>query len=162
VSALKTREGWGSLLVFIAACLFVGALGAISTASSVDTWYPGLNKPTWNPPDSVFGPVWTTLYVMMGVSVWLVWRRRQISETRVAMMLFAAQLVLNAIWSLLFFGLQRPGYAAIEIVLLWLAIVATIVVFARVSKPAAWLLVPYLAWVSFATFLNFTIWRLNT
>jgi tryptophan-rich sensory protein len=154
-------EGF-ALIVFIAACLLIGVLGAVSTASSVDTWYTGLNKPSWNPPDWIFGPVWTTLYVMMGVSVWLVWRRRHEVETRAAMMLFGLQMILNAAWSVLFFGMQRPGWAAAEIVVLWLAIVATTAEFGRISKPAAWLLVPYLAWVSFAGFLNFTIWRLNS
>ena len=160
-STPRRTEGL-ALVVFIAACLLIGALGAVSTASSVDTWYAGLNKPSWNPPGSIFGPVWTTLYLMMGVSVWLVWRRRHEVETRAAMMLFGLQMILNAAWSALFFGMQRPGWAAAEIVVLWLAIVATIAVFARISKPAAWLLVPYLAWVSFASFLNFTIWRLNS
>ena len=159
--AVSPRAGWGSLIVFVAACLLIGSLGATSTASSVDSWYPGLTKPSWNPPNSIFAPVWTALFIMMGVSVWLVWRRRHGIETRPAMMLFGAQLVLNALWSALFFGMQRPGWAAIEIVLLWLVIAATIAVFARISKPAAWLLAPYLAWVSFATALNFAIWRLN-
>jgi len=159
--AVSPRAGWGSLIVFVAACLLVGSLGAISTASSVDTWYPGVTKPSWNPPNSVFGPVWTTLFIMMGVSVWLVWRRRHESETRVAMIFFGGQLMLNALWSALFFGAQRPGWAAVEIVVLWLAIAGTIAIFARISKPAAWLLVPYLVWVSFATALNFAIWRLN-
>jgi tryptophan-rich sensory protein len=155
------RADWISLVVFVAACLLIGVAGGIATGSSVTTWYVGLSKPSWNPPDWVFGPVWTVLYVMMGVSVWLVWRRRHEAETRVGMVLFGLQLILNAAWSAIFFGMQQPGWAAAEVVALWLSIMATIVAFARISKPAAWLLVPYLAWVSFASVLNFTIWRMN-
>jgi tryptophan-rich sensory protein len=153
------RGGWPALAVFVAGCLAVGAVGGIVTASSVDTWYPGLNKPSWNPPDSVFGPVWTLLYVMIAVSAWIVWRRRGSVDIRAAMLLFALQLALNTGWSMIFFGLRQPGYAFLEIVLLWLSIAATIAAFARISKAAAWLLIPYLAWVSFATALNFAIWR---
>ena len=157
----RPRGGWVALAVLVASCLAIGAVGGIVTASSVDTWYPGLNKPAWNPPDSVFGPVWTLLYLMMAVAAWLVWRRRGAADVRAAMTLFAVQLGLNAAWSVLFFGLRRPGLAAVEIVLLWLAIVATMALFARVSRPAGWLLVPYLGWVSFAAALNIAIWRLN-
>jgi len=157
---ISARE-WGALAVFVTGCLVVGMLGGFVTSTSVDSWYPDLNKPSWNPPAWVFGPVWTLLYIMMGVSVWLVWRRREFHDTRPAMVLFAVQLLLNTAWSTIFFGLREPGYAVIDIVLLWLAIVATTGAFGRISKSAAWLLVPYLAWVSFAALLNFTIWRLN-
>ena len=151
------------LLVIVAICLAAGAIGGIATASSVTGWYTTLQKPSWNPPNAVFGPVWTTLYLMMAVAAWLVWRRRPTAGAAVrnALIWFAAQLVLNSVWSLLFFGLHRPGVAAIEIVVLWVAIVATIRAFARLSRPAAWLLVPYVTWVSFAAVLNFTIWRIN-
>ncbi len=124
-------------------------------------WYAELDKPSWNPPSWVFGPVWTALYATMGVSAWLVWRERGLSGARGALTLFDVQLALNAAWSWLFFGLQRPGLAFAEIVALWLAIVATLAAFARHSRPAAWLLSPYLAWVTFAAALNFAIWRLN-
>lgn len=153
--------GWISLASFVAACLLAGAVGGIVTASSVDSWYPGLNKPSWNPPNSVFGPVWTMLYILMALSAWIVWRRRETDDIRTAMVLFCTQLALNAAWSLVFFGLRQPGFAAFEIVLLWLSIAATIRAFGRISKTAAWLLAPYLGWVTFAAALNFSIWRLN-
>lgn len=124
-------------------------------------WYASLQKPSWNPPGWVFGPVWTALYTMMAVAAWLVWKRGGFSAQRRARALFCAQLILNAAWTPLFFGLQQPGLAFAEIVVLWLAIAATLVAFHRVSRAAAWLLAPYLAWVSFAAALNFTLWRLN-
>ncbi|TXH75093.1 MAG: tryptophan-rich sensory protein [Lysobacteraceae bacterium] len=124
-------------------------------------WYLALNKPSWHPPTWVFGPVWSTLYVMMAVSAWSVWRRGGFARQSLPLAMFLVQLVLNAAWSPLFFGLQHPGVALIEILVLWLAILATLVIFRRVHRPAAWLLVPYLAWVSFAAVLNGTLWRLN-
>ncbi|MBE2214196.1 MAG: tryptophan-rich sensory protein [Opitutaceae bacterium] len=139
------------------------AFSASITAVFVSTegWYAALNKPTWNPPPWLFGPVWSTLYVAMGVSAWLVWRQGGWSQQRHRLTLFLVQWALNALWTPLFFGLHQIGLALADIIVLWLAIVATIASFARVSQVAAALLVPYLAWVSFATFLTFTIWRLN-
>jgi tryptophan-rich sensory protein len=125
-------------------------------------WYASLNKPSWNPPGWVFGPVWTALYTMMAVAAWLVWRRGGWSAQRRALTLFLVQLALNAAWSPLFFGLRRPGIAFAEIVLLWVAIAATLAAFRPVNRAAAWLLAPYLTWVSFAAALNFTLWRLNS
>ena len=125
-------------------------------------WFAALKKPAWNPPGWVFGPVWTALYAMMAAAAWLVWRRGGWKEQRKPLLIFLAQLALNAVWTALFFGLHRPGVAFAEIVLLWLAIVATLVAFRPVNRTAAWLLVPYLAWVSFAAVLNGTLWRLNT
>jgi tryptophan-rich sensory protein len=150
-----------ALVIFVAICLFVGASGSAATASSVQDWYPQLAKPSWTPPGAVFGPVWTVLYVLMGVSAWMVWRDSAESERRRAITIFGIQLFLNAAWSYLFFGLRSPGWAAVEIVLLWCAIVATILVFFRISRLAAGLLVPYLLWVSFAAALNIQIWNLN-
>ncbi|MCU0784896.1 MAG: tryptophan-rich sensory protein [Verrucomicrobia bacterium] len=124
-------------------------------------WYATLKKPSWNPPGWIFGPVWTALYTMMAVAAWLVWKRGGFVAQRRPLLIFLAQLALNALWTPLFFGLHRPGLAFAEIVLLWLAIAATIPTFWRVSSLAAWLLVPYLAWVSFAAVLNFTLWRLK-
>lgn len=124
-------------------------------------WYAALNKPTWNPPSWIFGPVWSTLYLMMAVAAWLVWQRGGIAAQRRALGLFLTQLALNALWTPLFFGLRQPGLAFAEILLLWLAILATLLAFRRVNRVAAWLLVPYLAWVSFAAVLNGTLWRLN-
>lgn len=124
-------------------------------------WYAGLNKPAWNPPGWLFGPVWSALYTMMAVAAWLVWRRGGFAAQRRPLGWFLAQLVLNAVWTPLFFGLHRPGVAFAEILLLWLAIAWTIAAFWRVHRTAAWLLAPYLAWVSFAAVLNGTLWRLN-
>ncbi|MCX8090813.1 MAG: tryptophan-rich sensory protein [Verrucomicrobiae bacterium] len=124
-------------------------------------WYASLQKPSWTPPPWVFGPVWTVLYTMMAVAAWLVWRQGGFAAQRRPLGLFVIQLALNASWTPLFFGLRRPDLAFAEIVLLWVAIAATLAAFRRVSVTAAWLLVPYLAWVSFAAALNFALWRLN-
>jgi tryptophan-rich sensory protein len=124
-------------------------------------WYAALNKPAWNPPGWVFGPVWSALYAAIAVAAWLVWKRGGFAAQRRALVPFLVQLALNAAWTPLFFGLQRPGLAFTEILLLLLAIVWTITAFRAVHRAAAVLLLPYLAWVSFAAFLNFTLWRLN-
>jgi len=136
------------------------AIGGYATSLGLDAWYRALAKPSWNPPDWVFGPVWTLLYVLMALAAWLVWLRGW-KAARYALALFVVQLILNAAWSWLFFGLRQPGWAFVEIVVLLAAIIATTVAFARVKPIAAWLLAPYLAWVAFAGFLNFAIWRLN-
>jgi translocator protein len=150
---LLALVGW--LLLCFAAASMGGFFGP-------GEWYASLRKPSWNPPGWVFGPVWTALYAMMAVAAWLVWRRGGWSAQRRPLIFFLVQLALNALWTPLFFGLQRPGLAFAEIVLLWLAIAATLTVFRPVSRAAAWLLAPYLAWVSFAAVLNFTLWRLNS
>jgi benzodiazapine receptor len=124
-------------------------------------WYEGLTKPVWNPPSWLFGPVWTVLYVTMAIAAWLVWKRYGFSGAAFPLALFIVQLVLNAVWSWLFFGLHRPDLAFFEIILLWIAILATMVLFRRLVPQAGILLVPYLAWVSFAAVLNFTLWQLN-
>ncbi len=146
------------LVGFIALCLAAGALGAAVTAPAIPTWYATLAKPSFNPPNWIFAPVWTTLYVLMAIAAWLVWRR---GNARTPLTLFAVQLVLNSAWSLLFFGLHRVDLALLDIVLMLAAIAATALSFRPRSAVAALLLVPYLAWVSFATVLNFAIWRLN-
>jgi benzodiazapine receptor len=140
-----------------AAAAVTGSLAAISAADQ----YGSLVQPAWAPPTWLFGPVWTVLYVTIAVAGWLVWRRDGWSGARTALTVFAVQLVLNALWTPLFFGAGLFGVAFVEIVLLWLSIVATIVLFARHSRPAAALLVPYLAWVTFASALNLAIWFLN-
>lgn len=124
-------------------------------------WYRALSKPEWNPPNWIFGPVWTTLYLMMGIAAWRVWRRGGFAANARPLGLFLAQLVLNAAWTPIFFRFHLLGWALAEILLLWAFIAATIAAFFRRDKPAAYLLVPYLAWVSFASFLNFTLMRLN-
>ena len=149
------------LFVFVALCLLVSAAGGMVTATSVDTWYQALAKPSFNPPDWVFAPVWTTLYFLMGVSGWRIWRRRALRATRGALALFGLQLFLNFAWSVLFFGFQRIDLALIEIVVLFVAIVANMILFWRIERLATLLLVPYAAWVVFAIVLNVSIWLLN-
>ncbi len=160
-----TSPGWGRQLAmlafFLVICFGTAAGGAALTAVSVRTWYQTLSKPAWTPPDWLFGPVWTALYLMMAVAAWLVWRRTGRSTGRTALGLFAAQLALNAVWSPLFFSLHSPGIALVDILLLWAAIAATLWSFSRISALAASLLVPYLMWVSYATALNCAIWRMN-
>jgi tryptophan-rich sensory protein len=150
-----------ALIVSTGTCLLVGASGSLVTATSVREWYPHIQKPWWTPPSAVFGPVWTVLYLLMGVSAWLIWRNAEGSARRTALLIFVTQLVLNGIWSFLFFGCRSPGWAALEIVLLWSSIVTTVLVFARISRLAAGLLLPYLLWVSYAAALNVAIWNLN-
>lgn len=150
----------GALLAFLTVCLAAGGIGSVATISQIPTWYATLQKPSWTPPSWLFGPVWTTLYLMMGLAAWLVWRQEPSSRSR-PLLLFWLQLALNTLWSFLFFACESPGLGFAEIILLWLAIAATIVAFRTYSVPAALLLLPYLGWVSFASFLNFTIWRLN-
>jgi translocator protein len=149
------------LAVAIILCLLAGAIGSIFTSKSIPTWYATLKKPSFNPPNYLFGPVWTILYILMGIAAYLIWTSGWNSVTKIALAVFAVQLILNTAWSILFFGLQNPFIAFIEIIFLWLAIVATIVLFYRISPAASYLLIPYLLWVSFASVLNFAIWRLN-
>jgi tryptophan-rich sensory protein len=125
------------------------------------TWYANLNKPSWNPPNWIFGPVWTVLYATMAVAAWLVWKRGGFAAQRAALSLFLAQLLFNALWSPLFFGLRRPALAFADIVLLWLALLGTVIAFWKVRMIAGAILLPYLAWVTFASALNFALWRLN-
>lgn len=150
------------LIIAIVISELAGVIGSIFTTPSITGWYAGIVKPTFNPPGWVFGPVWTTLFVFMGIAAFLVWKKGlERRDVKIALGVFVGQLVLNTLWSIIFFGLHSPGGALVEIVFLWLAILVTIVAFYKISKPAAWLLVPYIAWVSFAAYLNFTIWTLN-
>jgi tryptophan-rich sensory protein len=146
------------LLGWLLLCFAAAAVGSLFMPGE---WYAALNKPAWNPPGWIFGPVWTALYAMMAVAAWLIWHRGGLAVQRRPLGLFLAQLALNALWTPLFFGLRQPGLAFAEILLLWLAILATLLAFRPVSRAAAWLLVPYLAWVSFAAVLNGALWRLN-
>ena len=147
------------LILWIAVSMAAGGIGSRFMPGE---WYASLVKPSWNPPSSVFAPVWTTLYVLMGIAAWLVWKKVGFSGARWALGLFLVQLVLNALWSYLFFGAHNPGLALVEIVALWLTILVVAVGFWRVSVPAGVLLVPYLCWVGFASALNFQLWRLNS
>ncbi len=149
------------LLVALALCFGVAALGGYWTTLGLTTWYPGLKKPAWNPPNAVFGPVWTVLYTLMALSAWQIWCHAGFAVARVPLILFALQLLLNLAWTGLFFGLRRIDLAAVDIVVLWGAILATLVTSGSVTRIASALLVPYLLWVSFAAALNIEIWRLN-
>ena len=165
------------LTVAIAMCEFAGVVGSIFTAKAIPAWYAALAKPFFNPPAWIFAPVWTALYALMGISFFLIWsvapahNKNQHSNIlqnvgmfrarRWAMFLFFIQLFLNTIWSIIFFGLQSPLWALGDIILLWIVILCTIIIFYKISKPAAYLLLPYLVWVSFAMYLNFSIWHLN-
>jgi len=157
----RKGRAWPSLVVFIAICLVVQLAGGILTGTSVDTWYPTLEKPKWNPPGWVFGPVWTVLYVSMAFAGWLIWRQRSLRNVRPALVLFGIQLSLNLVWSVLFFGMRNPMLAFYDIILLWVAILLTTIAFWRLRPKAGLLLLPYLAWVGFAALLNFSIWRMN-
>ena len=150
------------LIIAIAIPLLTGFASSFFTVTGEGSWYQTLEKPSWNPPGWVFAPVWTTLYILMGIALFLVWKTEiNNSSKRIALFLFGWQLVLNFFWSYIFFGRQQPGWAFVEIVILWLTILATIISFAPINKVAAWLLVPYISWVSFAGILNYTIWSLN-
>jgi benzodiazapine receptor len=140
-------------------CFSAAALGGFFMPGE---WYAQLQKPSWNPPSWIFGPAWTALYIMMAIAAWLVWRRGGFATQRLALGVFLLQLLLNALWSPLFFGLRNPALAFVDIVLLWFALLATLLVFWRRSRVAGALLIPYLAWVSFASALNFALWRLNS
>jgi tryptophan-rich sensory protein len=146
------------LAAWLVACFLAASPGAVFMPGD---WFAGLRKPAWNPPAWIFGPVWTALYTLMAVAVWWVWKRGGFRAHRGPLALFLAQLALNAGWTPLFFGLHLPGIAFAEILLLWLAITATLAAFWPINRAAAWLLAPYLAWVSFAAALNFALWRLN-
>lgn len=147
------------LILCIVVCLGAAGIGSLLTTPALRPWYASLSKPRWTPPNWLFGPVWTILFVAMAIAAWLVWRK--VALTAVPVQLFLLQLLLNVAWSAVFFRLRSPGPAFAEIVMLWFAILATSIEFWRVVPAAGWLLLPYLIWVSYATALNFSIWRLN-
>lgn len=150
-----------TLLICLTIPLVIGSISGILTADNITTWYVTLNKPSFNPPNYLFGPVWTLLYLLMGVSLYFVWQAPASVDKRNALVIFAIQLALNFVWSFLFFEFKQLGVALAEILLLWACILATILLFSRINKTAAYLQIPYLLWVSFATLLNFSIWQLN-
>jgi benzodiazapine receptor len=155
------RQNAIAAVVFLAVAFAVAGLGGLATGSSVDTWYAGLRKPAFNPPNVVFAPVWTTLYAMMAIAAWRVWKASAKPTRRRAMTAYAVQLALNLAWSLLFFGLRQPAAALVDIALLFAAILVTTYHFWRIDRAAGVMMVPYAAWVAFASMLNFEIWRLN-
>ena len=162
-SDLKNSKTLLLLFISIVLCQLAGLIGAIFTFSAIPTWYSTLAKPSFSPPNFIFGPVWTILYTLMGISLFLIWRKGlRKTKVRKAVKIFMIHLFFNAIWSIIFFGFRNPGVAFVEIVMLWFLIVLTIKRFWKIDKLAAYLLLPYLLWVSFASFLNFTVWKLNT
>jgi len=143
-------------------CLFIGFLGALATQTSIGDWYLQLNKPSYNPPNWIFGPIWTVMYILMGISAGIIWSKGFYHRwVKTALYLFGFQLLLNAFWSLLFFGLKEPFWALIDIIALFVELLFTFKWFKIVNKLAAYLLIPYIIWVAFAALLNFEIWRLN-
>jgi benzodiazapine receptor len=150
------------IFAFIIVCQLAGIIGSVFTFSSIDIWYASLQRPSFSPPNWIFGPVWLTLYTMMGVSAYLIWKKGwKNKEVQKSLYIFSIQLILNSIWSFLFFGLNNLLLALFEIIILWVFIILTIFKFYKIDKSSAWLLVPYLLWVSFAMILNYYFWMLN-
>jgi len=165
VSIITIRQNMSrapKLLLSILLCLGAGAIGSAFTMSSIPTWYAALKRPSFAPPNWIFGPVWTTLFIMMGVALFLVWGQLgKKPKAKVAAILFLVHLAFNVLWSALFFGLRSPGWAFAEIIVLWGMIAALVVMFRPIDRRASYLMVPYLLWVSFAAVLNLMLWRLN-
>jgi len=151
---------WLKLIISILIPFLASIIGGFFTANSISTWYSTLNKPFFNPPSWIFGPVWTLLYLFMGIALFLVWTSKS-KNKKYAYVFFGIQIFLNALWSILFFGLQNPLFAFIEIILLWIFILLTIIYFYRIHKKTIYLLIPYILWVSFAAVLNYFIMILN-
>lgn len=151
------------LIIAVVVSELAGIIGTFFTISAIPNWYTTLTKPALNPPSWIFGPVWTTLYAFMGIAAFLVWKKGwDRKDVQKALAVFGLQLVFNAVWSIIFFDLHDPLWALVDITLMWLAIVWTMVLFYKISKPAMWLLVPYILWVIFAAYLNYSIWILNS
>ena len=158
---MTPRYPYLGLVVFLVLCFAAAGIGGAVTTPKIATWYAALTKPSWTPPNWIFRPVWLALYFCMAIAAWLVWRQGGVSNATLPLTLFGFQLVLNVYWSCIFFGQENPCLAFVEVLLLWLAIAATMIEFWQRSRIAGILFVPYLVWVSFASVLNFTIWRLN-
>ena len=151
----------GKIIIAVLICQLAGIIGSFFTAGSVSGWYATLVRPEFSPPNWIFAPVWITLYTLMGISLYLVWKEKDKQNITPALLVFFAQLVLNSVWSIIFFGLQSPFHAFIIIIFLWVLIAGSIYFFYPISKTAAYLLIPYILWVSFAAILNYYIWVLN-
>lgn len=152
---------WIKLIISIVIAQLAGIIGSLFTVTSGNSWYSSITKPSFNPPNWIFGPVWTLLYLLMGISLYFIWTSKKSKNRKIALYFFFTQLVLNSLWSILFFGLQNPLLAFIEIIILWIAILLTILYSFKVKKTAAYLLIPYILWVTFAAILNFSIFILN-
>jgi len=158
----KPKDNFFVLALFVLGCEAVGGIGSLFTLDAIPTWYANLNKPFFSPPNWLFGPVWTLLYGLMGISAYLIWRKYQFKKKSIIFWeVFAVQLVLNILWSIMFFGWKLPGLAFIEILAMWYFIVRTIQESSKLDKVASYLLYPYIAWVTFASLLNFAIVVLN-
>ena len=157
--ASNTSGRYGALIAFLVLTLAVGGLGSLATMPAIPGWYAGLHKPSFNPPNGIFAPVWTTLHILMAIAAWRVWRIAGMRSRALA--LFAVQLVLNCAWSFIFFGAHMIGAALAELLVLLVLVTWTTLAFARIDRLAGWLFVPYLAWSTFAMLLNAEIWRLN-
>ena len=150
------------LILAVLICQGMGFIGSLFTTPAITSWYAGLIKPSFNPPNWIFAPAWILLYTLMGIAAFLIWNRRNgKKKIKTALVLFSVQLVLNSLWSIIFFGLHLPQYAFLEILVLWFFILLTLLSFYKISKPAGLLLLPYILWVSFATILNLSIMILN-
>ncbi|QEC69956.1 tryptophan-rich sensory protein [Panacibacter ginsenosidivorans] len=160
-SYTRTVNPTVKLIVSLILTLLVGFGAGFATATSINSWYSTLDKPFFNPPNWLFAPVWTILYILMGVAFYFVWKLPETTQRNIALFVFVLQLAVNGIWSLIFFNQHQIGWALVDISILWVMIIITMYLFTQLSKIAAWLLYPYLLWVSFATVLNFSIWQLN-
>jgi tryptophan-rich sensory protein len=161
MGGIKSRDVV-KLVVSLVACQFAGAIGAIFTTPAIPTWYATLQKPSFSPPNWLFAPAWITLYLLMGVAAFLIWRQGLAQKgVRAALVIFLVQLVLNALWSVVFFGLQSPLWGVVVIIALWIAILITIIKFFKLSTAAGSLMLPYILWVSFAAVLNVALFMLN-
>lgn len=158
---MSVSKQLAGLVVCLAVVFAAGAVGIPFTTHATATWYQDIAKPAWTPPDGVFAPVWTVLYLLMAVAAWLVWRRGGFAANRLALSLFVVQLALNAAWTVIFFGARLFGVASVEIALLWCAILLCTLMLRRVQPFSVWLMLPYLLWVGFASVLNVSIWWLN-
>ncbi|QQG40556.1 MAG: tryptophan-rich sensory protein [Candidatus Levyibacteriota bacterium] len=159
---MKLPKSILKLIFSIAICQSAGLIGTVFTVSSIENWYNLLNQPSFRPPNWLFGPVWTTLYTLMGISLYWIWiKGTKKKEVREALKLFAVHLVFNASWSIVFFGMNNIPLSLVNIIVLWILIIMVMVKFYKIDKKASWILLPYLAWVSFATILNFSIFLLN-
>ena len=150
-----------TLIICLAIPQIAGGIGALATTPNIDSWYASIIKPSFNPPNWIFGPVWTFLFLLMGIALYFVWTSKQNKARTIGLRVFGIQLILNIVWSYLFFAMHRPDLAFLEIIILLLAIIANMIAFYSIKKTSAYLLAPYLAWVIFASALNFAIWQLN-
>ena len=155
------KINWGRLIFSIILAQLAGIIGSLATTPNIAIWYSTIIKPSFSPPNYLFGPVWIILYTLIGIAFYLVWQSTNSDKKRIAMKLFIIQLILNSLWSIIFFRFHNIPFAFIEIIFLWLAIIGTTIYFFKVSKPAGWILIPYLLWVTFAAILNYSIMILN-